>query len=149
MKSNKTAYEAALHLLKYRLQSSYELTQKLKVRKYSEDDIRQAIEKLEYYGYVNDESLAEDLFNKYKEMNAYGDLYVHRKLKKMGLHFDDHLTFEDELQAAMYVMKSKLSLVPAVQKNYARAAGILARRGFRYSVVQTVLSTLNIHDRED
>lgn len=147
MKKNKTAYEAALHLLKYRSQSTYELKKKLKLRKYEMKDIEEAIEKLQDYGYVNDESMAEDIFLRYKEMNAYGDIYIQHKIKMAGLSWDDHLTFDEEMEAAKHVMKVKLSLHPALERNYCKSASILFRRGFKPDVVRNILSELNIHDR--
>ena len=58
MKSNKTAYEAAMHLLKYRDQSTYELRNKLKIRKYSSEEIEECIHRLLECGYVDDKVLA-------------------------------------------------------------------------------------------
>ena len=54
MQKSKTAYEAALHLLKYRGQSTYELRKKLKDREYPLREIEEALSKLLHYGYVND-----------------------------------------------------------------------------------------------
>ena len=61
----KTSYEAALHLLKYRGQSEAELRRKLKIRGYESGDIEKTIQRLREYRYIDDKSLAEDLFNAY------------------------------------------------------------------------------------
>lgn len=147
MKNNKTAYETALHLLRYRSQSSFELWKKLKIRKYNEKEIQNTIEKLKFYGYINDKSLAEDIFCRYKEMNTYGDLYIQRKLKSLGLTFDEHLTFEEELRSAVYFMSHKLSTVPELRRQYSRSASILVHRGFRVEVIKRVLSEFQIQYR--
>ena len=84
MQKSKTAYEAALHLLKYRGQSTYELRKKLKDREYPLREIEEALSKLLHYGYVNDLDLAEDLFNLYKSKNAYGDVYKASEMKIPG-----------------------------------------------------------------
>ena len=60
-------------------------------------EIEEALSKLLHYGYVNDLDLAEDLFNLYKSKNAYGDVYIHKKMKLRGLSIDRHLTFFIEL----------------------------------------------------
>ena len=99
MQKSKTAYEAALHLLKYRGQSTYELRKKLKDREYPLREIEEALSKLLHYGYVNDLDLAEDLFNLYKSKNAYGDVYIHKKMKLRGLSIDRHLTFVEDFAA--------------------------------------------------
>lgn len=146
MQKSKTAYEAALHLLKYRGQSTYELRKKLKDREYPLREIEEALSKLLHYGYVNDLDLAEDLFNLYKSKNAYGDVYIHKKMKLRGLSIDRHLTFDEEYAAALIVMKNKVKVLPALKHNYRRAAGILYRRGFPGSVITSVLQNLRISD---
>lgn len=146
MQKSKTAYEAALHLLKYRGQSTYELRKKLKDREYPLREIEEALSKLLHYGYVNDLDLAEDLFNLYKSKNAYGDIYIHKKMKLRGLSIDRHLTFDEEYAAALIIMKNKVKVLPALKHNYRRAAGILYRRGFQGSVITSVLQNLRISD---
>lgn len=146
MQKNKTAYEAALHLLKYRGQSTYELCKKLKDRKYPLQEIEEALSKLLYYGYVNDMELAEDLFNSYKNRNAYGDAYIHEKMKLRGLSIERHLTFDEEYAAALIVMKNKIKILPVLKHNYRRAASMLYRRGFSGSVITGVLQNLGISD---
>lgn len=146
MQKNKTAYEAALRLLKYRGQSTYELRKKLKDRKYSSKEIDDVLSRLIHYGYVNDLELAEDLFDLYKNRNAYGDTYIHQKMRLKGLSTERHLTFTEEYKAAVAVMKNKMKILPSLQHNYRRAAGILYRRGFSGSVITDVLQNLNISD---
>ena len=117
MQKSKTAYEAALHLLKYRGQSTYELRKKLKDREYPLREIEEALSKLLHYGYVNDLDLAEDLFNLYKSKNAYGDVYIHKKMKLRGLSIDRHLTFDEEYAAIMQLFKES-NVVYKTATNY-------------------------------
>ena len=66
-------------LLKFKLQRDQQLKKKLKDRKFAEEDIKKAISKLADYGYVNDQALAEELFENYKTRAVYGDSYIQRK----------------------------------------------------------------------
>lgn len=146
MQKDRTAYEAALHLLKYKSQSTYELKKKLKDRKFAEEDIKKAISKLADYGYVNDQALAEELFENYKTRAVYGDSYIQRKIQSKGLHIDKHLTFEEETYAAIKVLKNKMKIMDTFPKSYKSAAAMLYRRGFSASVISFALNELNISD---
>ena len=146
MKNDRTAYEAALHLLKYRDQSTYELRKKLKIRKYSEQEIEECICKLDHYGYINDTTLAQEVFKNYKTREIYGDRYIHEKMKSKGLVTDQHLTYDDEMAAALHVMQNKIKVFPGFKGNYKRAAALLSRRGFSFPVIRSVLEKLNISD---
>lgn len=146
MKNNRTAYEAALHLLKYRDQSTYELRQKLKLRRYSEKDVEECISKLTHYNYVNDDDLAKKIFQDYKNRKIYGDKYIHEKMMSKGLATNQHLTYDDEVAAAMHVMQNKIKLIPEFKSNYKRAAALLARRGFPAPVIRFILEKLHISD---
>ena len=76
--------------------------------------------------------------------HAYGDVYIHKKMKLRGLSIDRHLTFDEEYAAALIVMKNKVKVLPDLKHNYRRAAGILYRRGFPGSVITSVLQNLRI-----
>ena len=84
-KTERSCYEAALHLLKYRGQSEMEMRRKLKERGYGEKDIKETLKKLMHYGYVDDESLAEDVFRSFRSRRCYGNNYILQKMKARGL----------------------------------------------------------------
>ena len=91
-RTNKTAYESAIHLLNYRPQSEYELRTKLARKGYDPDEIGKVMDKLKHYGYLNDSELADDLFDSFRNRKCYGDTYIHQKLKSRGLHTNSHLS---------------------------------------------------------
>ena len=51
-----------MYLLQFRDQSEKDLTRKLKEREYTEKEIEEAMERLRDCEYVNDENLADELF---------------------------------------------------------------------------------------
>lgn len=77
-KSNRSAYEAALHLLEYRAQSEYEIRTKLKRRGYEDEDIEKAVEKLYFYHYLNDEELAEEILS-ITEISSFMEIDTYRE----------------------------------------------------------------------
>lgn len=138
-KNKYTAYETALYLLNYREQSEKELTRKLKDRDYGAEEIEGAMERLKYYGYIDDETLAEDLFEAYRKRGVYGDAYIHRKMKEKGLVTEHHLSIEEETESAISLLQKKAKGNPKLRKEYRRAAAFLLRRGFSPSAVTAAL----------
>ena len=82
-RTNKTAYESAIHLLNYRPQSEYELRTKLARKGYDPDEIGKVMDKLKHYGYLNDSELADDLFDSGTE-NVMGTPIFIRSLSPEG-----------------------------------------------------------------
>lgn len=97
---DRTCYETAVYLLQFRDQSEKDLTRKLKEREYTEKEIEEAMERLRDYEYVNDENLADELFEAYRRRAQYGDAYIHQKLKLKGLATEKHLQLEEEIEMA-------------------------------------------------
>ncbi len=140
MKKNKTALEAALHLLGYRAQSEKELRRKLRQRGFSGSDIDNVVEELYRCEYLNDEELAAEIFENYRRDGLYGNRYIKQKLQMRGLSCEDFLTPEEEEEKAELALQRKEASVPGYRSDYPRAAAFLARRGFSYDVIRHVLS---------
>ncbi|MEE3451990.1 MAG: RecX family transcriptional regulator [Dialister sp.] len=148
-KTDRTAYEAALHLLKYRGQSEKELRRKLKDRGYEESEIEKSIEKLKHYGYVDDESLAEDVFRALRNRKCYGDSYIQRKMKDQGLNAPSHVPEEEERKNAVNLLLGRIKIYPGLRDDYRKAASFLLRRGFSSSAIHEALSILYTDIPED
>lgn len=142
-KTNRTAYEAALHLLNYREQSEKELVRKLKDREYSQEEIEDALVKLKHYHFIDDASMAEDLFEAYRRKGMYGDAYIHQKMKQKGLFTDQHIPVEEEIENAVALVQRKAEITPKLLTDYRKAAAFLLRRGFSGS---TIISALREFD---
>lgn len=138
--SNRSAWEAALFLLRYRPQSEWEVRMKLRRKGYAQEEIDQAVEKLQEAQYLNDGELADDLFQYYRDNALCGDSYIQRKLKSRGLSTDRHLTEEEERAKAELAFQKKKAIVPALAADYRKAAGFLLRKGFSPFLVREVLA---------
>ncbi len=145
-KNNRTCYEAALHLLSYREQSEKELIRKLKDREYQEKDIDEALVKLRYYHFIDDLSLADELFEAYRKKGLYGDSYIHQKMKQKGLYTEQHIPIDEEITNAVTLLKRKAEVTPKLFSDYRRAAAFLARRGFSHSAIITALRNFDFSD---
>lgn len=141
-KSKRNCFDAALSFLSYRSRSEMEMRRKLKDLDYEDTEIDTVIEKLYYYRYLDDESLANDLFDAYKKKKTYGDIYIHQKLKSRGLSSNRHLTEEDEKKMASDLLRKKVSQNPSLLLNRRRAAAMLMRRGFTTQAVMYALETV-------
>lgn len=146
--TERSCYEAALHLLKYRGQSEVEMRRKLKERSYGADEIEETISKLKHYGYVDDESLAEDVFRAFRSRRCYGNTYILQKMKARGLACPYRLPEEEERDNAFRVLTLRAKASPSVLMNYRKAAAFLARRGFSSSIIFAALSRAGVEEEE-
>lgn len=139
---NRTAWEAALFLLRYRPQSEWEIRTKLRRKGYSAEEISETAERLREARYIDDAELAADLFRYHREHVLCGDAYIQGKLKMRGLSCELHLSPEEERAKAEEAFRKKKAAVPALASNYRRAAGFLLRRGFSPFLVREVLARM-------
>lgn len=112
--SDRSCYEAALHLLKYRGQSEMEMRRKLKERSYGQDEIENTVSRLKHYGYVDDESLAEDVFRAFRNRRCYGNTYILQKMKARGLPCPYRIPEEEERDNACRVLRSRAKALPSI-----------------------------------
>lgn len=145
-KTEKSCYEAALHLLKYRGQSEMEMRRKLKERSYGEEDIEDTVGKLKHYGYVDDESLAEDVFRSFRNRRCYGNSYILQKMKARGLPCPYRIPEEEERDNAFRLLAARAKTMPSLLTNYRKAASFLLRRGFSSSVILSALREAGVED---
>ena len=146
---NRTCYETAVYLLQFRDQSEKDLTRKLKEWQYTEKEIEETIAKLKDYEYVNDENLADELFEAYRRRAQYGDTYIHQKLKLKGLSCEKHLTLEEEIEMAAALLRKKWGMSPKMRTDFKKSASFLLRRGFSHDAVMTVMHEMDFEEIEE
>lgn len=144
----KTALDAALHLIAYRAQSEWEIRSKLRMKGYADEENEAAVLWLSEHGYLNDEELAEEIFESYRREGLYGNRYIQRKLQSRGLRSDSRLTEEEETEKACRALARKAASVPSLLENGEKAAAFLFRRGFSGGAVHAALREAG-EDTED
>lgn len=148
MKSEKTAFEAATFLLNYRAQSEKELRTKLSRKGYGEEEIEKALEKCRYYRYIDDETLAADLMENFRQNKLYGSRYIRQKLRERGLPADVVLSAEEEREKAAEALRRKYKAPPKDPADRRRAYGFLARRGFSQDAISFALGNFEALEEE-
>ncbi|MBT3318746.1 MAG: hypothetical protein HN948_03760 [Clostridia bacterium] len=142
------AFDSAISLLSFKMRTRAELTHKLIAKKIDEQAVDAAMQKLDKYGYVNDVEYANEYVQSAIKAGRYGRKVIAYKLKQKGIDDDtleevmQALSGKEEKQAAK---KHLLSLNKKYQnedayKKRTKIFSALARRGFDYDIINTILS---------
>ena len=119
----------ALKLLSKRDFFENEISKKLSQKGFSEKDIEETVFYLKKKHLINDTELLERLKEKAIEKGK-SSAYIKRKLFSKGV--DAELSYEEELQSAMNLLKNKYK----GEKEFYNIVKFLKNRGFSFSVIQ-------------
>jgi regulatory protein len=135
-------------LLSRRMYSSKEISDKLKRQGYTEDIAKDVISKMESYGYVNDETFAEEWVQSRITSKPKGRSVLKRELANKGIEEDTienilNETMSEPIQhdLALELARKKIrsyrndDAVSAKRKLYA----FLSRHGFGYDIIKSVM----------
>lgn len=94
------AYNYALNLISIRDYSSKEITDKLKLKNYSLKAINIVLEKLNYYGFINDFEYTKKYIKYYSDVKKYSKKKITTKLYEKGIKLSNHsgLEFDESLE---------------------------------------------------
>lgn len=146
MKPRPEAFDYALKLLALRDRTRKEIAARLEKKKYSPENILAALEKLEEYGYVNDEKFARS-YAKSRMASGRALRLARLELIKKGVERElaDRVSVElkqtsaEEFKSAQALVRRKMPGKIKGEKALARLAGLLARRGYSWDVVSKIL----------
>ena len=122
--------------------SEYNLRQKLQQKGYIIEQIDDVINRLLTYGYVNDNKLAKNLFDKYLQVGKYSLNIIICKLKQHGLPDDiiENMTntydSETEWSSALKIVNNRFKTLDGITKE--KIYRFLAARGFSTSIIHRV-----------
>ncbi len=136
MKNKKSAFDAAVNCITYRDRSRKELYDKLKEKGYSSSEIDDALDKMVYYGYINDERYAFSYIK--SNINKKGSGLIERELLNKGV--DDNIISnsleefgQDEETVISEILERRYRDADfSDEKHLRRIYGFLVRRGFKY-----------------
>lgn len=146
------ALQIALRYLERRARTEAELRQKLADRQVPPQEIEAVLVKLRQYGYIDDQKFARDFQrarNDYKPMGVQR-IKIELKLKGIPKEIVQNVSAEpeDEVELAYRAAETRLrqysNLDPETFKR--RMTGFLARRGFGYGTIKSVLIRLSSID---
>ena len=144
--NDKDCRQAALKLLAGRACSEQEIRRRLASKDYSDESIEHSILELRRAGYINDESLAQILFENFSSSGKYGINAIIAKMKKRELPAASisSITRQHSSEFDYQTAKQLASRRANLQKLFspAKIGRFLAARGFTSEVIHKVLAEL-------
>ncbi|HHY06532.1 MAG TPA: regulatory protein RecX [Clostridia bacterium] len=138
---SKSLLAVALKKLSSRAYSQKELEKYLAKRNFSQAEIKEAITKLQSWGYLNDQKLAMDWYMYYTNNKPHGYLYIYKKLQAKGISAEvissllEDYDQEKELERARGLAE-KFIANKAKQTQQDKLKGMLARHLYRKGFLQ-------------
>lgn len=130
------ALDAAYRYLARRDRTVFEVRRHLEGRRVEPDAIEQAVAELCEQGYLDDARYARTFAEDRRALDGWGPDRIARRLAQVGVdpgHVEAALAernVEDELGAAVALLRQKLRVAPSDDRGRERALGLLARRGY-------------------
>lgn len=136
---SKDALAIALHFLKFRPRSVFEVEKKLKSKKCEEKEIERVVSILKKEKLLDDEKFAKMWVASRNNLRPSGAYVLKMELKHLGIAEEiigDVLKDQDEEALARKAIEDK---VRYRQADFNKKAAFLQRRGFKTSVIYKVL----------
>ena len=137
----KDSLAIALHYLKFRPRSVFEIEQKLKQKRIIDSEINKVISVLKKNKLLDDKEFAKMWVRDRNLLKPSGSYLLKMELRKLGIADEDienALRDQDEFELASKALASKSRLRYA---DFNKKAGFLQRRGFKMSVIYKVLKS--------
>lgn len=151
------AFNRALHFLSFRMRSEFEVKRKLMDLEYGEAIVLEAIVKLRRLGFLDDQSFSEALLRTQKNASSKGPKAIQQELQKKGIgkemqeqvleEYSEEEQFAVAKRLAEKAALSNRSVAPAQLKQKIQNA--LARKGFSFSLISSVLEEIDFGREED
>lgn len=151
----KVSFDLSASYLEKYIVSERGLKDYLKKKNFSPKTISKCIEKLKEYGYINDESFAQNYFETMKSSN--GKNAIARKLKQKGVSGEivetllQNIDEEDEIEKATALAKKFVKNRENSLKTKQKCLAHLVYKGYDYSVAQQATNNAlsNLEDEND
>jgi len=135
----KDVLSVALHFLKFRPRSVFEIEQKLQSKKIASAEIKKVVSVLKKNKLLDDRKFAKMWVRDRNLLKPEGSFLLKLELRKLGVSDNDienALKDQDEEKLARQALESKSRLK---QANFAKKAAFLQRRGFKTSIIYQIL----------
>jgi regulatory protein len=142
------AFNYAVNLLSFRSRSTRELATKMKQKGYEQEPIDKVIEKLNYYGYLNDYHFSTQLVNDKQKFKHAGKNLLKQELYQKGVDkeiinqvIEEKVNDEEEYERALMLAEKKVKTLTKDDKNakYRKLSGLLARKGYSFDIISKVI----------
>ena len=135
----KDPLQVALHFLKFRPRSEFEIEQKLKTKRFGDKETKGVISVLKKNKLLDDKEFAKMWVRDRNLFKPSGEFLLRLELRKFGIADDiieEVLMAQTDEPLARKALESKSRLRKA---DFQKKAGFLQRRGFSTSVIYKVL----------
>lgn len=151
------AFNAGLYYLSFQMRSEHEVKKKLLDKGYGESVVLEAIQKLSKLGFLNDETYSKALLESKKRFQKKGPYAIKEDLRKKGIDkslqdkvlgtfsYDEQKQLATQLAEKTVKLNSKKTPTQIKQK----IQETLLRKGYSFSIVEDVLSDIQIQKEED
>ncbi len=148
----KKAFELGVRYLSYRNRSAKEIKDYLRKKEFDEKALEKAVQKMQYYGYQNDETYVKEIIRQKGEVAGKGnkmiknfllDKGVDEELIEKGLneHYPRDLEMEVALRQTFKFFKSKEKL--PLNQIKSKLSQRLASRGYSFEIIKVCLDELS------
>lgn len=135
----KNALDVALHFLKFRPRSVFEIEQRLKRAKFSQEETERTVETLLKNRLLDDFEFAKMYVRDRNLLKPSGSFLLRMELKKLGLsseNIESALENQDEEELAKKALQSRSKYRDG---EFEKQAQFLQRRGFKPSIIYKIL----------
>ena len=141
------AYQRALNFLSFRIRTEKEIQQNLQKHEISDDVINDVLEKLRGVSLVNDQEFAKEWVDNRNQFHPRGKRALSSELFQKGISgqiIEETLSVLDERELAFDCARQKITKMNNLEqkKFQEKLSSYLNRRGFPYSMIKEVVSTL-------
>lgn len=142
------AYEKGLKHLGTRMYSKKEITDKLKL-KFGADGVERAVEKLEYYGYINDEAFCEEYARYLLEVKKFDIRRIQIELRRKGIDAQTASntlkTLDNEpISRIIEMLRTKYERYLHDEKDIKQLTARLVRMGYGFSDIREALRSVSV-----
>jgi len=142
----KTALDTALHFLKFRPRSIFEVEKKLREKKYPQSEINKVINFLKAKGFLNDLEFARSWIRNRNLLKPEGKKLLFLELRKLGIEkeiAEQALQEEDmpDIEKARIIFEKKRRAFQNLTKEEfkEKMIGYLFRRGFSWETIREIM----------
>ena len=146
-KARCSAFDKAVNLLAFKDRTVQEIRQRLNEKGYSSEDIEDTVEKLSYYGYLNDQNYTISYIK--DNTSKKGKKLIINELNQKGVEKTViNEVYEsmdvDEIDTIKKLVERRFQALDFNDdKSYRRVVGYLLRRGFSYENIKKVIRCRN------
>jgi regulatory protein len=134
-----------IKILSYRPRTVLEVERKLKMKGFSEEVIKDVVEKAKNLGYLNDSRFVEEWI-RYRKNKKFGNLRIKEELINLGISretIEENLKEDDDFLTCVSLLKQKAKNLRNNFNQKRKIFNFLKRRGFSTELIKKAFKEIN------